>query len=362
MIRPATPTKTIVLFNSTIRTLRKPDTNFQYVNSSISAGKAKPRADKHRAPNSEINSSRLGMATASKTVTQQKRSVKSSWVSNRCNTLTCDEYEHRTDDVFPKYFTGTVANALHDVIGPCYVDGHIACQTVCNINGERQHSLYTLCQTMYRTVIGKNNKNTTNMIRCDMLFLFGCALRPVQSGCFLHVFARQVQCDGSFDVSSVVQVSKKAHANVQQHDHDHALIENAACAAKRLRCFHLIFERQHLCMWVCVYVCQPPAINCGWFMSFTYQFYGSQKLYTHHTDGFQGKQNGAKVQWKVLQFAHGFTIFQRQWLAENVIAYDAERDHRDDVGQWRERCQVFQIANLVNTCAHHDKNEMLEFL
>jgi len=33
----------------------------------MSAGKARPKADRHRAPNREMNSSRLGMATAKRT-------------------------------------------------------------------------------------------------------------------------------------------------------------------------------------------------------------------------------------------------------------------------------------------------------
>lgn len=33
-------------------------------------------------------------------------------------------------------------------------------------------------------------------------------------------------------------------------------------------------------------------------------------------------------------------------LPENVVANDAERDHRDDIRQRRERCQIFQITNL----------------
>jgi len=40
---------------------------YQCVQIWMSAGKARPKADRHRAPNREMNSSRLGMATAKRT-------------------------------------------------------------------------------------------------------------------------------------------------------------------------------------------------------------------------------------------------------------------------------------------------------
>jgi hypothetical protein len=46
---------------------------FHSTHISMSAGKHRPSADKHRAPNNEMNSSKCGTATASKTATQYTR-------------------------------------------------------------------------------------------------------------------------------------------------------------------------------------------------------------------------------------------------------------------------------------------------
>jgi hypothetical protein len=45
----------------------------QKVHVSMMAGKATPNAARHRAPNSEMKSSRLGMATASRTANRAKQ-------------------------------------------------------------------------------------------------------------------------------------------------------------------------------------------------------------------------------------------------------------------------------------------------
>ena len=39
----------------------------------MSAGNAKPNADRQRAPNNEINNSKFGMATANKTTQKEKK-------------------------------------------------------------------------------------------------------------------------------------------------------------------------------------------------------------------------------------------------------------------------------------------------
>lgn len=41
---------------------------YQWVQICIRAGKAKPKADKHKAPNNEMNNSKFGIATANKTI------------------------------------------------------------------------------------------------------------------------------------------------------------------------------------------------------------------------------------------------------------------------------------------------------
>lgn len=67
MTRPAAPTVTIKDALMIIHVFSKPVIVFQYVNNSMRAGKARPSADRQRAPHNEINNSRFGMATANKT-------------------------------------------------------------------------------------------------------------------------------------------------------------------------------------------------------------------------------------------------------------------------------------------------------
>ena len=57
----------MIVFFNTIQALDKPCRWCQYVHVWIKAGKAIPRADKQRAPNKEMNSSRFGIATAKRT-------------------------------------------------------------------------------------------------------------------------------------------------------------------------------------------------------------------------------------------------------------------------------------------------------
>ncbi len=64
---PKSPTITITAFFNTINTFSAPLICFQYVNNWIIAGNTNPNAERHKAPNREMNSSKLGIATASKT-------------------------------------------------------------------------------------------------------------------------------------------------------------------------------------------------------------------------------------------------------------------------------------------------------
>lgn len=65
---PTRPTITITAFFSTIITFSDPLMCFQYVNNWMRAGNTSPKAERQSAPNSEINNSKFGIATASKTV------------------------------------------------------------------------------------------------------------------------------------------------------------------------------------------------------------------------------------------------------------------------------------------------------
>lgn len=69
-INPAIPIKMIIEFLKIIHVLAKPVRVFQNVQHSMTAGKARPNADRHSAPKSEMNNSKFGMATANKTVLQ----------------------------------------------------------------------------------------------------------------------------------------------------------------------------------------------------------------------------------------------------------------------------------------------------
>lgn len=53
------------------RAFSEPLVVLQYTHVSMIAGNANPSAERHSAPNSEINNSKLGIATASKTVDEK---------------------------------------------------------------------------------------------------------------------------------------------------------------------------------------------------------------------------------------------------------------------------------------------------
>lgn len=67
IIKPATPISTSIAFLIIIHVFSNPVRVYQNVQHSIIAGKAKPNDDRQSAPNRDMNSSRFGMATASKT-------------------------------------------------------------------------------------------------------------------------------------------------------------------------------------------------------------------------------------------------------------------------------------------------------
>lgn len=70
MTSPITPTTMMNMPLTTIHTLLAPEIYFHSVHSWIMAGKARPKADRQRAPNREMKSSRFGMATASRTASE----------------------------------------------------------------------------------------------------------------------------------------------------------------------------------------------------------------------------------------------------------------------------------------------------
>lgn len=75
MVRPAKPIKAINTFLTIINNFFAPLISLWNVQYSIIAGNIKPNADKHNAPNNDINNSKFGMATASKTGRRQKKNL-----------------------------------------------------------------------------------------------------------------------------------------------------------------------------------------------------------------------------------------------------------------------------------------------
>lgn len=73
---PTNPTKTMAAFFSTMITFSIPLICFQYVNNWIRAGNTSPNAERHSAPNKEINNSRLGIATARRTEVKFRKCVR----------------------------------------------------------------------------------------------------------------------------------------------------------------------------------------------------------------------------------------------------------------------------------------------
>lgn len=67
IIKPAKPIKTINKFFIIMNAFDAPDTSLWNVQYSTIAGKMRPRAERHNAPNNDINNSKFGIATASKT-------------------------------------------------------------------------------------------------------------------------------------------------------------------------------------------------------------------------------------------------------------------------------------------------------
>lgn len=327
IINPATPTSTMILFSTSMRAFRKPLAYFQCVNSSISAGNANPRADRHSAPNSEMNSSRLGMATASRTVDGRNTPAintnrPAGPLSPAAIALTRDQHQARSHGILPEYFARAAANALHHVIGPCDVDRHIARQAMCDEDRKRQHTLHTLRQT---TFANKNQPNQKPISRCQ---------QRLAANKFQITY---ISSAGRFSVIEPWMASPYLM-------NPNRPIPTYSSTITTMPWFSTPNE---------------PPNAFGVFISFSSGNICTKHRrdnvniltwarihHTYHTDRLQGEQHGAKVEGKVLQFAHRLPIFQRQRLAKEVVADDAERYHRNDVGQCGERCQVFQITDL----------------
>lgn len=67
MTKPKIPTTIRKILLTTSHTFLMPFVWYQYVQICMIPGKARPKADKHKAPKSDIKSSKFGMATARRT-------------------------------------------------------------------------------------------------------------------------------------------------------------------------------------------------------------------------------------------------------------------------------------------------------
>lgn len=67
MTKPAKPINAIITFLNIKINLDRPDVKCHRVQQSKNAGIVKPNIDKVKAPNSDMNRSKLGIATANKT-------------------------------------------------------------------------------------------------------------------------------------------------------------------------------------------------------------------------------------------------------------------------------------------------------
>lgn len=71
MTKPKIPTTIRKILLTTSHTFLIPFDWYQYVQICMIPGKARPKADKHKAPKSDIKSSRLGIATARRTTNKK---------------------------------------------------------------------------------------------------------------------------------------------------------------------------------------------------------------------------------------------------------------------------------------------------
>lgn len=72
LTRPTTAAIVIKEFLATMKALSNPLVVFQYTQVWINAGNAKPNALRQRAPKSEMNNSKFGIAMASRTVNEDQ--------------------------------------------------------------------------------------------------------------------------------------------------------------------------------------------------------------------------------------------------------------------------------------------------
>lgn len=143
MINPAAPISAISTFFTTRMTFDRPFVCFANVQYSISAGNARPSADKHSAPKREMNSSRFGIATAN--ITANTKRMKNKMIEVRISRgdsavlaiHTRDQHEQSAHNVFPNDLLRVHAEFALDVIVPCDIDGHVT--------GKAMRYKYTKC-------------------------------------------------------------------------------------------------------------------------------------------------------------------------------------------------------------------------
>lgn len=62
-----------------------------------------------------------------------------------------------------------------------------------------------------------------------------------------HVLLRQVECEASLYIVTILEVAKEPHDNKQTRHDGHADVENAKPSCELLRLLHFILQGKHLC-------------------------------------------------------------------------------------------------------------------
>lgn len=69
---------------------------------------------------------------------------------------------------------------------------------------------------------------------------------------------------------------------------------------------------------------------------------------THHADRLEGEEDGAEEEREILNISDGRATLERQGLSEDEVKYDCKSGKHEDVGERRERCEEFQVSNVID--------------
>lgn len=75
---------------------------------------------------------------------------------------------------------------------------------------------------------------------------------------------------------------------------------------------------------------------------------GFLRSITYYANGLEGKQDGAKEEWKILDLSNHHAVVKRQRLSEDKVKYNGESSEHDGICDRRERCQELEIPDGIN--------------